>query len=214
MAKSKKKTVALCAWCKKIVIIDGKEVLLSDTRLKASEIESHGICWKCAEEMQASYKRVKATGNPPVFVVDKPIWTEAQALVQKGYKGKRQPKEFYAVVTDVYKKLGGKINRVARGNPSPKEWDAVISMFKKFHDFMPGGVDVIEVKTRTIPKALAAIGHVESIAYRSYKWTGHVETYFHKFKIADRPILATDADGKQLYIIGGSYRVKGEGIVG
>lgn len=214
MSKKRKSYPALCAWCKKVALIGGKQVPLKETGMKVSEFESHGICKPCADKMRAEYKQAQKTENPPVFVVDKPTWKKARQLVDPSYKGRKKPGVYYAVVTDVYKKLGGRIKRLARGNPSSKEWDAVIDMFRKFHDFLPSGVDPVEVETRTIPKILAALGRLEAVVYRSDKWGRPMTSYIHKFKAKDRPLLCTNADGTQLYIVGGSYKIEADGITG
>jgi len=219
VAKSKKKLPTLCAWCKKIVTIDGKEVPISETGLTVkdfAESGSHGICHACSEEFKRTTAAYRATKNPPPWAVSRATWKKAESVVDRSYRGKTKPKEYYAVVADVYQKIGGQIKRKARGNPSSKEWDAVISMFKKFHRFLPSEVTAVEVGDRKIPAILAKLGELKSVVYISDKWDGNgvKKTYIHNFKAKDRPILATDAEGQNLYVVGGSYRIKAEGIVG
>lgn len=214
MAKSKKKLPALCAWCRKFVLIDGKEVPLSETGLKASEIESHGICRKCAEEIKADYAATKSAENPPPWATSRATWKKAESVVSRSYRGKKKPEEYYAVVADVYKQIGGKVKRKARGNPSPEEWDAVISIFEQFHKYWPTKVMPLDIDSRTIPAVLARLGELKGVIYISDKWGDGKQSYIHNFKASDRPILATDSDGTHLYILGGSYRIKPEGIVG
>jgi hypothetical protein len=48
--------------------------------------------------------------------------------------------------------------------------------------------------------------------YRSSKWTGRPRTYIHFME--DPPRLVTDATGRRLFIVGGSYRVTSRGIEG
>lgn len=209
MAK-KKSLPALCAWCRKKVLVDGKEIPLSQTGKKESDFVSHGICRECAKALKAELKEP----NPPVWAGSSKLWKKAEDLVDKSYKGKKSPDDYYAVVADVYKKLGGKVKRLARGNPSSKEWDAVIEQFRKFHDFMPSQVEVLKLDTLSMPRIVAYLGELEAVTYRSDKWDGKERSYIHHFKKGDRPILATDSEGRRLFVVGGSFRVKAQGITG
>jgi hypothetical protein len=58
-----------------------------------------------------------------------------------------------------------------------------------------------------------AIGNVLGISY-STKRDGVKENYYHAFRsVNSRPLLVTSSDGKQLYLIGGSYSFTDRGIV-
>jgi hypothetical protein len=64
---------------------------------------------------------------------------------------------------------------------------------------------------RTPP--LTDLGELVGVIYRSDRRTpGRARTYIHFMR--DRPRLARDASGRQLYVLGGSYRVTARGIEG
>lgn len=212
--KRPKKIPALCAWCEKKIIIAGREYdtaeYLKKAGLTKKDIVSHGICKKCKTDLMQSIENPASAA--PLWVKDKKKWLKAEQVVQRSYRGQRRPPAYFAVVTEAYKKIGGKIATSARGNPSSRAWEAVIEMFRRFHDFEPGEVSAYEYDQA--PRLVACLGELEAVIYRSDKWDGKNRSYIHKFKTSDRPLLATDESGKRLYIIGGSYRVKEDGIIG
>jgi hypothetical protein len=86
-------------------------------------------------------------------------------------------------------------------------------LFKDFHDFDPRKVIKAKVKNRMVPKVLVVLGRLVDVSYSSDKWhKGKRVNYIHKFK--QQPYLACSPGGDQLFIIGGSYKAKQEGIVG
>lgn len=64
----------------------------------------------------------------------------------------------------------------------------------------------------SIPQAALAIGEVDGIMYSTVR-DGVPEKYVHKFKRSSRPLMISSPDGKQLYLIGGSYDFTERGIV-
>ena len=62
------------------------------------------------------------------------------------------------------------------------------------------------------PDAVLAFGQCDGIMYTTVR-DGITEKYIHKFKASSRPLLAASPDGKQLYLIGGSYDFTDRGIV-
>jgi len=88
-----------------------------------------------------------------------------------------------------------------------------LKRYKTFHDLEPKDVQVKKIKTRMIPKELIALGDLREIVYLSDKWDNKKRAYVHKFK-KPYPKLLTNQGGDQLYILGGKYKVKSEGIVG
>ena len=63
------------------------------------------------------------------------------------------------------------------------------------------------------PGVLVELGELLEVAYRSDKWSpGKKKDYLHSFN-RPRPVLATDAKGRDLYIVGGGFQIKAEGIV-
>lgn len=200
----------LCAWCKKMVLSPQGEIPISALGMKVSDFLSHGICKACAAEVRKELRFPRK--NPPAWAPDRALWLKAEGIVDQSYEGKTQPDDYWAVVADLYKKIGGRITRKARGNPSSAEWNQVIHLLEGFKGFPPTEVVDVDVPSRVMPKILAKIGDLESITYLSNKEDGRNRSYIHFFK--KRPILAADARGGQLYIVGGNYKVKPEGIVG
>jgi hypothetical protein len=64
-----------------------------------------------------------------------------------------------------------------------------------------------------IPNVLVKLGQLRGVIYSSDKeQCGRPRTFIHFMETP--PLLASDADGKQLYIVGGKYRVTSRGIEG
>lgn len=73
-------------------------------------------------------------------------------------------------------------------------------------------VQVDRVAIPGAPKVALAIGQVDGIMYTTVR-DGETEKYIHKFAKRSRPLLTATPDGKQLYLIGGSYNFTDRGIV-
>ena len=85
-------------------------------------------------------------------------------------------------------------------------------LFRQFHCFAPPEV-IIEPCNRILPKVLVNLGELRGLIYRSDKWNrGRPQTYIHFMDTPPR--LTCDPEGKQLYIVGGNYRVTRRGIDG
>lgn len=69
-----------------------------------------------------------------------------------------------------------------------------------------------EVTLPPHPEAVAIIGELTAICYSTVR-DGKHEEYIHEFRKADRALLCTSPDGRQLYIIGGRYDFTELGIV-
>jgi hypothetical protein len=66
---------------------------------------------------------------------------------------------------------------------------------------------------RLIPPVVVQLGSLVALVYRSDKWRpGRPRTYIHVME--NPPRLVSDVGGRQLYLVGGSYRVTTEGIEG
>jgi hypothetical protein len=64
-----------------------------------------------------------------------------------------------------------------------------------------------------MPDVLVKVGQMKGVIYSSDKeQCGRPRTFIHFMETP--PILASDALGKQLYIVGGNYRVTSRGIEG
>ncbi len=218
--------IRLCAWCKRIVIkgtgSSRKEVPVATSGYTVAQFGrsgSHGICTVCAEPLLLEAKQVKGRSmkqtqsNPPTWATDKKKWSQAVQAVVEG-SGRTKPRDFYAVVAHVYRQMRGGIKRKVRGNPSDAEWGEALNLFAEFHEFLPDTVTVASVGRKTMPSLVVKIGELTELTYRSDKWDkgGIAVDYTHKFK-KPLPTLVSDADGN-LYIVGGSYRINADGIVG
>jgi hypothetical protein len=85
-------------------------------------------------------------------------------------------------------------------------------LFERFHSFAPPKT-LRRQCPRLMPKVLVNLGELRGLIYRSDKeQCGRPRTFIHFMETP--PLLASDPEGKQLYIIGGNYRVTSRGIEG
>lgn len=63
-----------------------------------------------------------------------------------------------------------------------------------------------------MPPVVVDLGELLAVVYRSSKWVGYPRTYIHYME--DPPRLASDVEGRRLYVVGGSYRITARGIEG
>lgn len=218
-------TMALCAWCHKVVTVKKKgsrparEIPIAESGFTVGDFGahgSHGICTACAAELRKEVSAVKnPASNPPTWVRDKGKWKEAVRLARVSYGqkiGSRQIRNIYAVIVTIYKNLGGRVTRKVKRNPSESEWQAVVKLFCEFHDFEPTAVVVHKVKTLKIPGVLVSLGDLVEVTYKSGKWDKRQRLYVHKFG-KDKPVLAASENG-DLFIVGGGYKITSRGIEG
>lgn len=155
--------------------------------------------------------------------------TKAREIADKGiikYSKTESYHEFVLRKKSAFKRIGTKtVNREilmlygALKNPcrpvrNPKNANLarLARMFKDYHGFEPGQVNMVRINTR-IPKQLVQIGTLREILYYSDKDNpGRHRRYIHDFK-KPYPILCTDVSCRRLFIIGGKFRVKAEGLV-
>jgi hypothetical protein len=103
-------------------------------------------------------------------------------------------------------------SKTAGPEPCDRSIQAARNLFGQFHSFAPPEV-IIEPCRRVIPKVLVSLGQLRGLIYKSDKCQrGRPQTYIHFMETPTR--LACDPKGKQLYIIGGNYKVTARGIVG
>jgi hypothetical protein len=85
-------------------------------------------------------------------------------------------------------------------------------LFERFHSFAPSQT-VQRRCHRLMPKVLVKLGKLRGLIYSSDKaQCGRPRTFIHFMETP--PLLACDASGKQLYIVGGNYQVTSRGIEG
>lgn len=90
--------------------------------------------------------------------------------------------------------------------------DIARQLFQKFHSFQPPRV-LRQPCRRAVPDVLVSLGELRGLIYSSDKQQcGRPRTFIHFMDTP--PLLACDANGKQLYILGGKYHVTSRGIEG
>ena len=85
-------------------------------------------------------------------------------------------------------------------------------LFERFHSFASPKT-LRRQCPRLMPRVLVNLGELRGLIYRSDKeQCGRPRTFIHFMETP--PLLASDPEGKQLYIVGGNYRVTARGIEG
>jgi hypothetical protein len=85
-------------------------------------------------------------------------------------------------------------------------------LFERFHSFQPPALIRCRCR-RTIPRVVVRLGELRGLIYRSDRGQrGSPRTFIHFME--QPPALACDPAGRQLYILGGQYRVTARGIEG
>jgi hypothetical protein len=90
-----------------------------------------------------------------------------------------------------------------------KEIGKAVQLYESFREKTPRKIGRIKMP---IPKAVACIGYIEALDYR----TTHGKTatlYRHDFAPGSRPLFAVSADGRQLLMLGGRFKFTERGIV-
>lgn len=83
-------------------------------------------------------------------------------------------------------------------------------LFRDFHGRNARDNEIVTVK-QTTPEETLEVGQLYGIMY---KVQGTKEPYLHKFGPGSKAKLLVSADGKQIYIIGGSYKFTDRGFIG
>jgi hypothetical protein len=89
--------------------------------------------------------------------------------------------------------------------------DDALALAQRFTRFPAQSIEQV-VHARLMPPVVVELGRLAGLVYRSSKWTGRPRTYIHFME--DPPRLVSDATGRRLFIVGGSYRVTSRGIEG
>lgn len=90
--------------------------------------------------------------------------------------------------------------------------DKVNQAVTKFEGFTGHKAEVLTKHHLKIPQVVYKLGECDGIAYTATR-DGRVENYYHSFKKRARPVLSSNHDGSQLYLIGGTYSINDAGIV-
>jgi hypothetical protein len=101
---------------------------------------------------------------------------------------------------------------VPKFEPCEAKLEPARQLFERFHSFAPDR-NLRRHCRRLMPKVLVNLGELRGLIYRSDKeQCGRPRTFIHFMETP--PLLASDESGKQLYIVGGNYRVTSRGIEG
>lgn len=90
--------------------------------------------------------------------------------------------------------------------------DRARALYERFHCF-PSRRLTRQTCPREIPRVLVGLGELCGVIYRSDRGqSGRPRKFVHFFETP--PQLACDPGGRQLYVLGGGYRVTRRGIEG
>jgi hypothetical protein len=99
-----------------------------------------------------------------------------------------------------------------RSKPTAEGLGRAARLFENFHCFRPPSVVRCRCR-RVMPRVLVSLGELRGLIYRSDRGQRSCPRTFIHFM--EKPAaLACDPSGRQLYILGGSYRVTRRGIEG
>lgn len=168
---------------------------------------------KRTRQLMAKQKSVKK--NPLVKGYSKASISEnVSEMITGGYPPARAVAAALKMARAAFKKkFPGKALPLKLKKPNPverKKINDAVSLYRKFTGMHPKFIKKIRVKAR--PKIMLAIGPCDGILYSTVR-DGGLEEYIHKFKKGSRPLLCSSPDGKQLFLIGGSYDFTQDGIV-
>lgn len=91
-----------------------------------------------------------------------------------------------------------------------KVFDAARALFKSFHEREARPREIVIVKPAAADGAIALeVGTALTIGYRAL---GDGKAYYHEFE-ASKPKLYVSADGKQIFLVGGSYTFTDRGFI-
>jgi len=93
------------------------------------------------------------------------------------------------------------------------EIDRAVQMFETFAGCKPDRSERQRID-RVVPPVLVELGALRGLIYtKSHEASrGHGRTYIHFME--DPPRLMCDADGRRLFVVGGTYRITERGIEG
>jgi hypothetical protein len=99
-------------------------------------------------------------------------------------------------------------------NPVPPSKKVQLREAKKlFSDFSGHDGEIIDTIDKPgLPDVMLVVGDIDFIGYTTVR-DNVIEKYIHKFKKNCRPLFCVSHDGKQIYLLGGSYDFTERGIV-
>jgi hypothetical protein len=106
---------------------------------------------------------------------------------------------------------GGASSSLATSRPIDAAVRSAAKLYQQFTRMPARSIERV-AHARLMPPVVIEIGRLAGLVYRSSKWVGRPRTYIHFMD--DPPRLVSDATGRRLFIVGGSYRVTPKGIEG
>lgn len=103
-------------------------------------------------------------------------------------------------------------SRKRRKNPAKRTAEDLghaADLYEGFSGHKARFVDKVPLPTH---KVGIVVGKCDGVLYTTIR-DGKRERYIHEFRSRARPLLISSSDGRQLYLIGGSYRFTHSGIV-
>lgn len=94
-------------------------------------------------------------------------------------------------------------------NPRGRQFKRAVSLYRDFTGENPRYLEDWDV---IVPLVAMEVGKVTGIMYKA-RVDGTVQEFLHEFTGRSRPILAASADGRQLLLLGGDYKMTERGIV-
>ena len=145
----------------------------------------------------------------------KEIWTALESReieFKRRYGSRAKEIEARTAWTEFKKDFCKRAGRWVRKNPADAdEVEAGKKLYEKFH--WGREADKQDRGQMQISKVVASLGPIRAIEYEAKKGkNGKPTIWRHSFK-RPYPILTSSPDGKQLYITGGGYAVRPEGII-
>jgi len=83
---------------------------------------------------------------------------------------------------------------------------------KLYEDFTGDAPRYVEAVKLESPDVVLLVGEMDAVLYSCVR-DGKVEHYKHTFRKSSRPLLVSNFDGNQLFIVGGRYSFTDRGIV-
>jgi hypothetical protein len=87
------------------------EFIVKIAEMQMTDLRATDLHWlepKDQKELSDWGHDYPAVGNPSAWIADEDIWNKAKKAVRKSWKKYKEP---YAVIADVYKKMGGKVKK-------------------------------------------------------------------------------------------------------
>jgi hypothetical protein len=98
-----------------------------------------------------------------------------------------------------------------KANPRNPDLDGAKEMYRTWSELEPGKITRVAAPKR-VPRAMAKLGELVSVVYRSDKYDGKHKLYEHTTR-RPRPVLAADPGGRHVFIVGGRMKPTADGLV-